>query len=75
MPEALRVRPRVALPVDLLPSEGAADWPPLVRGYIKIGAKVLGAPAWDSDFGCADLPMMLDLAAMSPAYRKRFMVD
>lgn len=75
VPEALRVRPRVALPVDLLPSEGAAEWPPLVRGYIKIGAKVLGAPAWDSDFGCADLPMMLDLAAMSPAYRKRFMVD
>jgi putative hemolysin len=57
----------------LLPSQGPADWPPLVRGYIKIGAKVLGAPAWDSDFGCADLPMMLDLSAMSPAYRKRFM--
>lgn len=71
--ERLRVKPRVALPVDLLPCQGPAQWPPLVRGYIKIGAQVLGAPAWDSEFGCADLPMMLDLAAMSPAYRKRFL--
>ena len=71
-PEAIRVTPHVALPVDLLPSQGPAEWPPLVRGYVKIGAQVLGAPAWDSAFGCADLPMMLDFAAMSPAYRRRF---
>lgn len=71
-PEHLRVTPRVALPVDLLPAVGAAEWPPLVRGYIKIGAQVLGAPAWDSAFGCADLPMMLDFNSMSASYRKRF---
>ena len=71
--EGLRVEPRVALPVNLLPSQGPAEWPPLVRGYIKLGAQVLGAPAWDSDFGCADLPMMLDLGCISPAYRKRFL--
>lgn len=71
-PEHRQVTPHVALPVNLLPSQGPADWPPLVRGYVKIGAQVLGAPAWDSDFGCADLPMMLDFQTMSPAYRKRF---
>jgi putative hemolysin len=71
-PESLRVTPHVALPVDLLPSSGPAEWPPLVRGYVKIGAQVLGAPAWDSAFGCADLPMMLDFATLSPAYRRRF---
>lgn len=71
-PEQRRVKPHVALPVELLPSQGAAEWPPLVRGYVKIGAQVLGAPAWDSAFGCADLPMMLDFATMTPAYRKRF---
>lgn len=71
-PEPLRVTPHLALPVDLLPSNGAAQWPPLVRGYVKIGAQVLGAPAWDSAFGCADLPMMLDFATMTPAYRRRF---
>ncbi|NBQ91070.1 MAG: GNAT family N-acetyltransferase [Betaproteobacteria bacterium] len=71
-PERRRVTPLVALPVDLLPSQGPAEWPPLVRGYIKMGAQVLGAPAWDSAFGCADLPMMLDFSSMAPAYRKRF---
>ncbi len=71
-PEHRQVTPHVALPVNLLPSQGPADWPPLVRGYVKMGAQVLGAPAWDSAFGCADLPMMLDFQTISPAYRKRF---
>lgn len=68
-----RVTPHVPLPVDLLTSSGAAEWPALVKGYVKVGAQVLGAPAWDSAFGCADLPMMLDFQAMSPAYRRRFL--
>jgi hypothetical protein len=33
----------------------------------------LGAPAWDPDFGVADLPMMLDLAEMDAAYRARLL--
>ena len=65
-------KPRRALPVEWLPSHGDSEWPPLVKGYIKVGAQVLGAPAWDAEFGCADLPMMLDFATMTPAYRRRF---
>lgn len=72
-PAHRRVSPRVALPVHLLSSDGEGEWPPLVKGYIKVGSKVLGAPAWDADFGCADLPMLLDFQDMSPAYRRRFM--
>ena len=71
-PEHRRVTPLHPLPVELLPSVGPSDCPPLVRGYLKVGAQVLGAPAWDSAFGCADLPMLLDFNTMSPAYRKRF---
>jgi putative hemolysin len=41
-------------------------------GYLACGARVLGAPAWDPDFGCADLPMMLDLADLPASYRRRF---
>ena len=73
--EAHRVVPHIPLPVHLLPQEGPSESPPLVKGYLKCGAKVLGAPAWDSDFGCADLPMMLDIAGMAPAYRKRFLSE
>lgn len=67
-----RVRPHVALPVDQLDSQGPAEWPPLVKGYLRCGAKVMGPPAWDPDFGTADLPMLLDFEKMPASYRKRF---
>lgn len=63
--------PRLALPVEELDSTLAVDPPPLIKGYLNCGAKVLGAPAWDPDFGTADLPMMLQLRELSPAYRRR----
>jgi putative hemolysin len=68
-----RVTPRLALPVDDLDQTQAVDPPPLIKGYLKCGAKVLGAPAWDPDFGTADLPMMLQMREMSPAYRRRLL--
>lgn len=67
------VMPRLALPVDELRSDLRVEPPALVKGYLKCGAKVLGPPAWDPDFGTADLPMMLSLKDMPPAYRKRFL--
>ncbi|MEI8265693.1 MAG: GNAT family N-acyltransferase [Betaproteobacteria bacterium] len=67
------VRPRLALPVDELDSTLKVDPPPLIKGYLNCGAKVLGAPAWDPDFGTADLPMMLQMRDMSPAYRRRLL--
>jgi len=33
--------------------------------------KVLGPPAWDPDFGTADLPMMLRLSDLPASYRRR----
>jgi putative hemolysin len=63
----------LALPVDDLDQTQAVDPPPLIKGYLKCGAKVLGAPAWDPDFGTADLPMMLQMREMSPAYRRRLL--
>ena len=67
------VTPRLALPVDELDSTLKVDPPPLIKGYLNCGAKVLGAPAWDPDFGTADLPMMLQMRDMSPAYRRRLL--
>lgn len=67
-----RVHPRLPLPVDELRGDLDVEPPPLIKGYLACGAKVLGAPAWDPDFGTADLPMMLDLADLPAAYRRRF---
>lgn len=72
-PIDLWVRPRLPLPVDELQGDLDVEPPALIRGYLKCGGKVLGPPAWDPDFGAADLPMMLNLADLPVAYRKRFM--
>ena len=45
----------------------------LIKGYLRCGAKVLGAPAWDPDFNTADLPMLLRIDDLPPRYRKHFL--
>ena len=72
-PEAFRVQPRLALPVDELDQTLPADPPPLIRGYLRCGAKVLGAPAWDPDFNTADLPIMMRMADLPSRYRRHFL--
>ncbi len=67
------VRPRLPLPVDELDSDLVVEPPALIKGYLRLGAKVLGPPAWDPDFNAADLPMMMRLADMPPRYRKHFL--
>lgn len=71
-PEPLRVTPHLPLPVDQLDATRDAEPPPLIKGYLRCGARLLGAPAWDPDFGVADLPLMLDLDDLPPGYRARF---
>jgi|JI8StandDraft_1071087.scaffolds.fasta_scaffold77990_2 putative hemolysin len=68
-----QVRPRLALPVDELDQTLAVEPPALIKGYLRCGAKVLGAPAWDPDFNTADLPMLLRLADLPARYRRHFL--
>jgi putative hemolysin len=68
-----QVRPRLPLPLERLNLGLAVEPPALIKGYLRLGAKVLGAPAWDPDFNSADLPMMMRLADMPSRYRKHFL--
>jgi putative hemolysin len=72
-----RVRPHTPLPI---PAEGPAtaddaplQAPPLIKGYLRCGARLLGPPAFDPAFNTADLPMMLRLQDMAPRYRKHLL--
>ncbi len=67
------VRPRLPLPVDQLDCGIAVEPPALIKGYLRLGAKVLGAPAWDPDFNTADLPMMMRIDDLPMRYRKHFL--
>jgi len=60
------------LPIEQLDNSLTVEPPALIRGYLRLGAKVLGAPAWDPDFNSADLPMMMRIVDLPARYRKRF---
>ena len=72
-PVEYRVFPRCALPLAALERNVEVSPPPLVKGYIRAGAYVCGAPAWDPDFNTADLLMLLPMARMDARYARHFM--
>ncbi|HEX2399037.1 MAG TPA: GNAT family N-acyltransferase [Mycobacterium sp.] len=45
--------------------------PPLMRGYLRLGAKVCGDPAHDPDFGVGDFPALLDKRQADIRYLRR----
>ena len=68
-----RAFPRLPLPVESLNQQLEVDPPPLVKGYLRLGAKICGAPAWDPDFNTADFLTLLRLGDMHPRYAKHFL--
>jgi putative hemolysin len=45
--------------------------PPLMRGYLRLGAQVCGDPAHDPDFGVGDFPALLDKRQADTRYLRR----
>ena len=45
--------------------------PPLMRGYLRLGAQVCGEPAHDPDFGVGDFPALLDKRQADIRYLRR----
>ena len=66
------VLPRLPLPVHQLDQDLPVEPPALIKGYLRLGAKVLGPPAWDPDFNTADLPMMMRTQDLPMRYRRHF---
>jgi putative hemolysin len=80
-PEQRTQSPALATPLLPLPlpsateatlASPAVEVPALIKGYLRLGAKVMGPPAWDPDFNTADLPMFMNWADLHPRYAKHF---
>jgi putative hemolysin len=72
-PPGMRVTPRDPLRPHRT-SEDVLDapLPPLLKAYIRLGAKACGEPCRDPDFGVADVLMLLDVDELNPAYSRHF---
>ena len=69
------VTPRIALPLEGLNSTLDVEPPAMLKGYLRLGTKVLGPPAWDADFNSADLPVMARMSDLPARYKKHFQLD
>ncbi|MFF3857190.1 GNAT family N-acetyltransferase [Micromonospora sp. NPDC002575] len=63
---------RATAPGDARPG-GRVALPPLLRGYLRLGAWVAGEPAYDPDFGVADFYVIFSLDRMSPRHLRHFL--
>ena len=74
-PELPQVRPLEPYPLEKLEElqrNGPVKIPPLIKGYLKIGARICGEPAWDKNFNAADFPVIIDIEKIDSRYRKHF---
>ncbi|MFC0544823.1 GNAT family N-acetyltransferase [Kutzneria chonburiensis] len=71
-PPELRVRPyKPWTPPS--PLSRQVPLPPLLQGYLRLGAWVCGPPAHDPDFGTADLFVLLSMDRVHPRYLEFFL--
>ncbi len=70
----IQTTPEFSIPEfsSIEPKESFIELPPLLRSYLKAGAKVHGDPAYDASFHCHDFLTILDLKEMSSLYEKKY---
>lgn len=72
-PVEWRVTPICALPYEALVDQADTFAPPLIKGYLRLGAYVCGDPAWDPDFNTADLLVLLPMSRLNKRYARHFL--
>jgi len=72
-PAEYSVFPYNPLPLHALNQHLDAPIPPLIKGYLRLGAYICGEPAWNAESNTADLLIFLPLSRMSDRYAKHFL--
>jgi putative hemolysin len=74
-PAEYRVTPIVPFSIEEREPGHTPQVPPLIKGYLRSGAWVGGAPAWDPDFHSADFFMLLPLAKLDSRYARHYLKE
>ena len=45
---------------------------PILKGYLRAGAMICGAPAYDAEFGTADVLAILEMEKMAGRYKQHY---
>jgi putative hemolysin len=72
-PSEYAVTPLRPWDVDSVPAPARPIVPPLLRGYLRLGAWICGRPAHDPDFGVADFFVLLSLDRVDQRYLRFFL--
>jgi putative hemolysin len=67
-----RVFPRLPFPHERIERAAHYEMPPLIKGYLRLGAQICGEPAWDPDFNTADFLVWLSLDNLNTRYARHF---
>jgi putative hemolysin len=69
-----RVTPQQPLPPCSLPASiRPLAPPPLLKAYLRLGARICGEACLDADFGVADLFILLDVRQVPERYQRHFL--
>lgn len=60
---------------DLYKAEMEVTMPPLMRTYLKAGAKICSAPALDRKFKCTDFMVVLETKSLQKAFKEKYIVN
>ncbi len=68
---AWEVHPRTEVEEITAAPASRRTFPPLVTGYLRMNAEILGAPSFDPVFDVADFPMIIDRRRFNERYLER----
>lgn len=74
-PQELRVQPKMPMPATEPGNDPSlsTDLPPLLKGYLRLGAWICGEACWDPDFQVADVLILVDVHNVPLRYRRHFL--
>ncbi len=70
-----RVTPKLPFTMRPTVTEVKAAFPPLLKAYTRMGARICGDACWDPDFNVADLFVLLDINNVANRYARHFLKD